>query len=82
MVAVLFSGFKGEVWLEPGAQPSQGALYRAKREGGDGGQRGGVCLVLGAGGWRGWMGWWPARCVPGTRWRCAAGAALLALPGA
>jgi hypothetical protein len=47
MVAVLFAGFKGEVWLEPGAEPSQGALYRAKREG-LGGQ-GGVCLVLGAG---------------------------------
>lgn len=45
--ALLFSGFKGEVYIEPGKEPTQGALYRKKAEG----QRpeGGVALVLGAG---------------------------------
>lgn len=51
MVAVLFAGFSGEVWIKPGAEPSQGAVYRAKRGGGQAG--GQVCAVLGAGGWAG-----------------------------
>lgn len=44
---LIFTGFKGEVWLEPGAQPTQGRIYREKAAG----QRpeGGVALVLGAG---------------------------------
>lgn len=45
--ALLFGGFQGEVYIEPGKQASQGALYRQKAAG----QRpaGGVALVLGAG---------------------------------
>jgi acyl-CoA reductase-like NAD-dependent aldehyde dehydrogenase len=44
---VLLTGFSAEVWIEPGEQPSQGALYRQKTTG-QGGQ-GAVSLVLGAG---------------------------------
>lgn len=45
--SLLFSGFIGEVYIEPGKEASQGALYRQKAAG----QRpeGGVALVLGAG---------------------------------
>lgn len=44
---LIFTGFKGEVWIEPGKQPTQGRIYREKKAG----QRpeGGVALVLGAG---------------------------------
>ncbi|KAL4447993.1 hypothetical protein ABPG75_005212 [Micractinium tetrahymenae] len=45
--ALLWGGFRGELWLEPGKEASQGALYRAKAEGRGG--AGGVGLVLGAG---------------------------------
>ncbi|KAL4444976.1 hypothetical protein ABPG77_004026 [Micractinium sp. CCAP 211/92] len=45
--ALLWGGFRGELWLEPGKEASQGALYRAKAEGRGG--SGGVGLVLGAG---------------------------------
>lgn len=45
--SLLYSGFQGEVYIEPGKEASQGALYRKKAAG----QRpeGGVALVLGAG---------------------------------
>ncbi len=44
---VLFTGVTVDIWIEPGEQPTQGALYRRKRAG----ERceGGVCAVLGAG---------------------------------
>ncbi len=41
---LLLGGFRAEVWLEPGAGPSQGRIYREK-----GDETGRVCLVLGAG---------------------------------
>lgn len=40
---LMLGGFRGEVWLEPGAEPTQGRIYREKAE------KGKVCLVLGAG---------------------------------
>ncbi|HEU4407163.1 MAG TPA: aldehyde dehydrogenase family protein [Polyangiaceae bacterium] len=40
---LLLGGFRAEVWLEPGAEPTQGRIYREK------GTVGRVCLVLGAG---------------------------------
>jgi acyl-CoA reductase-like NAD-dependent aldehyde dehydrogenase len=40
---MMFGGHVGEVWLEPGKPPTQGAAYRQPRE------KGGVALVLGAG---------------------------------
>ncbi len=43
MDRALFTGFVGEVWIEPGAEATQGACYRNKRESGR------VALVLGAG---------------------------------
>lgn len=45
--SILFGGFSGEVYIEPGQEPTQGALYRKKAQG----ERpaGGVALVLGAG---------------------------------
>lgn len=45
--AIFFTGFKGEVYIEPGKEPTQGALYRAKASGER--PQGGVALVLGAG---------------------------------
>lgn len=45
--SLFFSGFKGEVYIEPGKEPTQGALYRAKAAGKR--PKGGVALVLGAG---------------------------------
>eukprot|EP00775_Hariotina_reticulata_P008790 gene8790-8968_t len=47
MVPVFFPNFVGEVWIQPGQEPTQGALYRAKQQGALG--EGGVALVLGAG---------------------------------
>jgi hypothetical protein len=41
---LLFTGFRGEVWIEPGKPPTQGAIYRAKEKG-----PGKVALVLGGG---------------------------------
>jgi acyl-CoA reductase-like NAD-dependent aldehyde dehydrogenase len=41
---LLFSGFRGEVWIEPGKPPTQGAIYRATDKG-----PGKVSLVLGGG---------------------------------
>jgi len=43
----VFAGFSAEVWMMPGAEPSQGRLYREKAAGRSG--SGGVALVLGAG---------------------------------
>jgi hypothetical protein len=45
---VFFPNFVGEVWIQPGQEPSQGALYRAKQQGQLG--EGGVSLVLGEAG--------------------------------
>ena len=47
MLNVFFPRFRGEVWMKPGAAPSQGEVYRRKREGRPlhGGR---VALVLGA----------------------------------
>ena len=48
--ALLFGGFRGEVWLLPGAEPSQGQLYRENAAAGGGAARkGSLALVLGAG---------------------------------
>jgi acyl-CoA reductase-like NAD-dependent aldehyde dehydrogenase len=44
---LMFTGFVGEVWLEPGKAPTQGRIYRDKAEGRHG--AGKVSLVLGAG---------------------------------
>ena len=44
---LLFAGWKGETWIEPGKPASQGAIYRAKAAGESG--EGRVELVLGAG---------------------------------
>lgn len=48
MVPVFFPRFQGEVWIQPGCEPTQGELYRQKAEGKHphGGR---VSLVLGAG---------------------------------
>ncbi len=43
----LFSGITCDVWIEPGQGPTQGKLYRDRREGRA--ATGGVCVVLGAG---------------------------------
>src|SRR5699024_10937756 len=45
--AMFFTGFKAEVYIEPGKEPTQGALYRKKAAGDR--PNGGVALVLGAG---------------------------------
>jgi acyl-CoA reductase-like NAD-dependent aldehyde dehydrogenase len=47
MDRALYTGFEAEIWMEPGAEPTQGAIYREKAAGrfGDGA----VSLVLGAG---------------------------------
>lgn len=45
--ALLFTGFKGEVWIEPGKAPTQGRIYREKDHGRF--EPGKVSLVLGAG---------------------------------
>eukprot|EP00879_Flechtneria_rotunda_P002109 GHRR01002290.1.p1 GENE.GHRR01002290.1~~GHRR01002290.1.p1 ORF type:complete len:475 (+),score=123.50 GHRR01002290.1:591-2015(+) len=47
MVAAFFPNFIGEVWMQPGAEATQGAIYRRKQEGLGG--TGQVALVLGAG---------------------------------
>ena len=44
---VLLTGYSAEVWVEPGQEPTQGQIYRAKAAGEVG--EGGVALVLGAG---------------------------------
>ena len=41
---ILFAGFKGEVWLQPGKPATQGAAVQGRRADG-----GGVCLCLAAG---------------------------------
>lgn len=46
---LLFGGFAGEVWIQPGKEGSQGALYRAKKQAGEAIGPGSVSLVLGAG---------------------------------
>lgn len=43
----LFGGVTCDLWIEPGKEPTQGRLYREKREGKAG--KGGVSVVLGAG---------------------------------
>jgi len=47
MDRALYTGFEGEVWIEPGAEPTQGEIYREKALGKFG--EGKVSLVLGAG---------------------------------
>ena len=47
MDRALYTGFEGEVWIEPGASPSQGGIYQKKASGSYG--EGKVSLVLGAG---------------------------------
>lgn len=42
--ALLFGGFEGQLWIKPGQEPTQGALYRS-----NGPRVTGVGLVLGAG---------------------------------
>lgn len=44
---LLFGGVSAEVWLEPGQPPTQGRIYREKRDGKK--AHGAVALVLGAG---------------------------------
>ncbi|DBB03304.1 hypothetical protein WJX82_011741 [Trebouxia sp. C0006] len=44
---ILYGGFKGELWMQPGKEPTQGAIYRTKAKGLK--SHGGVSLVLGAG---------------------------------
>lgn len=44
---IMMGGVEAEVWLEPGARPTQGRIYREKRAGKKG--HGQVALVLGAG---------------------------------
>ncbi|GBF87574.1 NAD-dependent aldehyde dehydrogenase [Raphidocelis subcapitata] len=48
MVSIFFPRFQGEVWIQPGREPSQGELYRRKAEGAPP-HAGRVSLVLGAG---------------------------------
>ncbi len=45
--SLMWRGFKAEVWMEPGAEPTQGRLYREKAKGNL--PPGKVALVLGAG---------------------------------
>ncbi|KAF8059215.1 ARC6 [Scenedesmus sp. PABB004] len=47
MIPAFFPGFVGQIWVAPGQQPTQGALYRRKAAGDAG--PGSVALVLGAG---------------------------------
>jgi hypothetical protein len=55
MTAIMYPGFSGEVWLTPGADPTQGRIYREKEEAmkrpqqGNNTENGGAALVLGAG---------------------------------
>ncbi|MFN7699781.1 MAG: aldehyde dehydrogenase family protein, partial [Deltaproteobacteria bacterium] len=44
---LMYAGFRAEVWLEPGAEATQGAIYRRKRKGET--WPGKIGLVLGAG---------------------------------
>ncbi len=44
---LLYTGFTGEIWIQPGKEASQGHIYREKEAGRPG--KGGVGLVLGAG---------------------------------
>lgn len=44
---LMYRGFKAEVWIEPGKEPTQGRIYREKAKGNIG--PGKVALVLGAG---------------------------------
>ena len=44
---LLFGGFKGEVWIQPGEASSQGALYRDKAAGQPPKPEGAISLVLG-----------------------------------
>ena len=43
---LMYTGFQGEIWLEPGKEPTQGKLYRDKAAGHF--EPGKVALVLGA----------------------------------
>ncbi len=45
--SALFTGVTCDIWVEPGKEPTQGAIYRDKRAGKSG--EGGVSVVLGAG---------------------------------
>lgn len=46
--SLLFGGFRGEVWIQPGQEPSQGSLYRSQEKG-EAPESKGIGLVLGAG---------------------------------
>lgn len=68
MIPAFFPNFTAEVWIQPGQQPTQGALYRRKAQGQQ--EAGGVCLVLGgcrrvccrAQGWTHLLMWAAAAC--------------------
>jgi len=47
MDSALFAGVTCDIWIEPGKEPTQGAIYRDKRAGTSG--DGGISVVLGAG---------------------------------
>ena len=83
---LLFGGFKGEVWIQPGEAPSQGALYRNKAAGQPPKPEGAISLVLGEGWGRGRVGGRGGQGVlyrdkaavqpsniAGARWECAGG---------
>ncbi len=44
---LMWTGFRAEVWIEPGQEPTQGAIYRKKKKGET--WQGKIGLVLGAG---------------------------------
>ena len=46
--SLMWTGFSAEVWIEPGKEATQGALYRAKRKG-TASKTGNIGVVLGAG---------------------------------
>lgn len=47
MIPAFFPSFVGEVWIEPGKEPTQGALYRNKCNSAGRDSTGRVALVLG-----------------------------------
>ena len=80
---LLFGGFKGEVWIQPGEAPSQGALYRNKAAGQPPKPEGAISLVLGegCGGWGGQGVLYRDKAavrpsyIADARWECAGGGA-------
>lgn len=47
MIPAFFPNFQGEVWIEPGKEPTTGALYRRKQSSDGQKSVGQVALVLG-----------------------------------